>query len=124
MIRITLYRLVAAAGVAAVSAGSPASAADATKGAALVQARCAICHSPEAGQGPDLTGVVGRKAGTAPGYPASAALKASGLVWTPANLDAFLADPSKRVPGTSMPNPYVNPADRADIIAYLATLKP
>ncbi|HEY1447006.1 MAG TPA: c-type cytochrome [Caulobacteraceae bacterium] len=117
------YRLFAVA-LAAVTAGSPALAADATKGAALVQARCNTCHSPEAGQGPDLTGVVGRKAGTAQGFPVSAALKGSGIVWTPADLDAFLADPGKRVPGTSMPNPYVNAADRADIVAYLATLKP
>jgi cytochrome c len=83
-----------------------------------------MCHSPEAGAAPGLDGVVGRKAGTAAGYAASAALKGSGLTWTPANLDAFLADPAKRVPGTTMPNPFVNPADRGDIIAYLATLKP
>jgi cytochrome c len=119
----TLQHLFAAT-LALVTAASPALAADAAKGEALVQARCNVCHSPEAGQGPDLTGVVGRKAGTAAGFPASAALKGSGIVWTPADLDAFLADPSKRVPGTAMPNPYVNAADRGDIVAYLATLKP
>ena len=83
-----------------------------------------MCHSPEAGAAPALDGVVGRKAGTAAGYPASAALKGSGLTWTPANLDAFLADPAKLVPGTTMPNPFVNTADRSDIIAYPATLNP
>lgn len=113
-----------AASFVVTAVGSPAVAADAAKGANLVQARCAMCHSPEAGQGPDLTGVVGRKAGSAPGYPASAALKSSGIVWTAAKLDAFLSDPAKLVPGTAMPNPFVNAADRADIIAYLATLKP
>ena len=118
------FQCLSAAALALVTIVSPALAGDAAKGAALVQARCNVCHSPEAGQGPDLTGVVGRKAGTAPGFPASAALKGSGIVWTAADLDAFLADPSKRVPGTAMPNPYVNAADRADIIAYLATLKP
>ena len=113
-----------ATALAAVTAGSPALAADAAKGAQLVQAHCNMCHSPEAGVAPDLTGVVGRKAGTAAGFAASAALKGSGLTWTPAKLDAFLTDPAKLVPGTAMPNPYVNPADRGDIIAYLATLKP
>jgi cytochrome c2 len=117
----TVSSLVAAV---AITVGSPALAGDAAKGANLVQARCAMCHSPEAGQGPDLTGVVGRKAGSAEGFPASAALKGSGIAWTPAKLDAFLVDPAKLVPGTAMPNPYVNAADRADIIAYLATLKP
>jgi cytochrome c len=116
--------LFAAALSAAMSVTAPSLAADAAKGAALVQSRCNVCHSPEAGQGPDLTGVVGRKAGSVAGFPYSTALKASGITWTAANLDAFLADPSKRVAGTSMANPMVDATERADIIAYLATLKP
>ena len=124
MISIARSLLVATIFVAALSAGAPALAADAAKGAQLVQAHCNMCHSPEAGVAPALDGVVGRKAGTAAGYPASAALKGSGLTWTPANLYAFLADPAKLVPGTVMPNPFVTAADRGDIIAYLATLKP
>ncbi len=125
MISNGYHLLVASVFAAAMSAGARRPvAADAAKGAELVQARCNMCHSPEAGAAPALDGVVGRKAGTAAGYAASAALKGSGLTWTPANLDAFLADPAKLAPGTAMPNPYVSPADRGDIIAYLATLKP
>lgn len=108
----------------ALAMAAPALAADAAKGDALVQARCNVCHSPEAGVGPDLTGVVGRKAAGQAGFAYSPALKGSGLTWTAANLDGFLADPNKRVPGTSMANPMVNATERADIIAYLATLKP
>src|SRR5258708_31722392 len=117
MISIARPLLVATVWAAALSAAAPALAADAAKGAELVQARCNMCHSPEAGQGPALEGVVGRKAGTAAGYTASAALKGSGLSWTAAKLDAFLADPAKLVPGTTMPNPFVGPTDRGDIIA-------
>jgi cytochrome c len=41
----------------------------------------------------------------------------------PATLDPFLTDPMKKVPGTAMPQSVPDPAQRADIIAYLATLK-
>ena len=89
--------------------------------------RCGLCHSAgpegEAGQGPPLAGVVGRKAATAPGFDYTAALKASHLVWTPADLDRFLAGPSKLVPGTAMPVAVHDPQTRADLIAYLATVK-
>jgi len=124
MISIPSQPLFAVAIGCALAMTAPALAADAAKGDALVQARCNVCHSPEAGQGPDLTGVVGRKAGSVAGFAYSPALKGSGLTWTVANLDAFLADPNKRVAGTSMANPMVDATERADIIAYLATLKP
>jgi cytochrome c2 len=70
-----------------------------------------------------LIGVVGRKAAALPGYPYSAALTASGLTWTPANLDAFVQGPTKLVPGTAMRVILADPVDRGDLIAYLATLK-
>jgi cytochrome c len=74
--------------------------------------------------GPSLVGVYGRKAASLPGYDYSAALKASGLVWNAANLDAWLTDPSKLVPGTKMAFTGIATPDlRADVIAYLATLK-
>jgi cytochrome c len=94
---------------------------DAAKGKALYQGRCAMCHA--GGQGPNLAGVVGRKAGAAPGYPYSAAMKAAHLTWTPANLDAYLTAPGKKVPGTSMLLNVSAPADRKAIIAYLATVR-
>ena len=72
--------------------------------------------------GPLLIGVVGRKAGAVPGYNYSAAMKSSGLTWDEATLDSFLATPMKKVPGTSMPVGVASAKDRADMIAYLATL--
>jgi cytochrome c len=100
---------------------------DAATGAALFN-RCAICHSNSKGapnrMGPNLFGLVGRKAGTYPGFAYSTAMKTSGIVWTPAKLDAYLADPQKLVPGNNMPMAGISsPQQRADIVAYLATLK-
>lgn len=119
-----MIRLAFAAVVLIALAGSAGAAGDAGKGAALFQSHCAMCHAPESGAAPSLDGVVGRKAGTLPGFAYSPAMKASGLTWTPANLDAFLDDPGKKVPGTMMMIPGPDPAERADIIAYLATLHP
>ena len=96
----------------------------AADGASLFQDRCAMCHSGDPmGQGPSLSGVVGRKAGSVAGFAYSPALKASGLVWTKANLDRFLADPQKAVPGGAMPVHVADPAVRAAIIEYLAKRK-
>ena len=87
---------------------------------------CAACHSVMAnknGVGPSLFGVVGRKAGAATGYTYSAAMKAA-AVWTPEQLDAYLTHPKATIPGNKMPFNGVSDAQkRADIIAYLATLK-
>lgn len=90
--------------------------------------RCVICHSNTNGapnrMGPNLFGVVGRKAGTYPGFSYSTAMKTSGVVWTTAKLDAYLADPQKLVPGNNMPMAGISSAQqRADIVAYLGTLK-
>jgi cytochrome c len=96
-------------------------------GATTFKARCAACHSADAAKpkisAPTLAGVVGRKAGSLPQARYSPAMKASGLVWTATNLDKYLADPRSVVSGTSMLVKISNPQDRADVIAYLATLK-
>jgi len=98
---------------------------DPTKGAAVFDDHCSDCHAlGGVGQGPSLVGVVGRQAGSEPGYDYTAALKASGLTWTPANLDRFLTGPKALVPGTAMSETVVDPVQRRDLIAYLATLKP
>lgn len=98
-------------------AGSPAS------GARLYQT-CMGCHSLDDNDiGPRHRGVVGRKAGSVPGYAYSAALRNSGLTWTPANLDKWLANPQKLAPGAKMYFSVAKPQDRADIIAYLAQQK-
>jgi cytochrome c2 len=88
---------------------------------------CSICHSVAPGHngvGPTLFGVVGRKAGTASGYHYSAAMLSFAKVWDHPTLDLYLSGPARVVPGTKMGYPGVpNPADRAAIIDYLATLK-
>jgi cytochrome c len=97
---------------------------DPAKGQDVFQDRCSGCHVLEGfGQGPSLVGVVGRRAGSLPGYAYSAALKSSGIVWTPALLDRFLTGPKKLVPGTAMDVIVPDPAERGDLVAYLATLK-
>lgn len=96
---------------------------DAANGARLYQS-CMGCHSlGENDVGPKHRGVVGRRAGSVAGYAYSPALKRSGLVWTPANLDRWLSGPQKLVPGTKMFFSIPKPRDRADIIAYLARQK-
>ncbi len=85
---------------------------------------CMGCHSIDDNDvGPRHRGVVGRPAGSVPGYAYSAALKASHIVWTPVNLDRWLQGPQKLVPGAKMFVTVAKPADRADLIAYLATQK-
>lgn len=87
---------------------------------------CAGCHSVRSdmvsGIGPNLYGVIGRKAGSLKGFNYSKPLAASGLVWSKAELDSFLKNPAAKVPGTTMAvGPVGDSAKRAAIIDYLAT---
>jgi cytochrome c len=119
--------LMAAALLPLLTAAAQASDAVAKDRAALFTEHCATCHadphskSPQAKIGPSLTGIVGQKAGAQPGYTRySAALKASGKLWTAANLAAYIAAPMDFVPGTTMALIGVTTAeDRAALIAYL-----
>ncbi len=92
-----------------------------------VFARCASCHSTRPGQngvGPSLFGVIGRRAGTAPGFRYSSAMTAFGRVWDPGLVSAYLADPKTVVPGNKMTFPGLKSAqDRDNIAAYLSSLK-
>lgn len=104
----------------------PRTGADPARGERVFQ-RCFACHSVVAGEGalpgPNLRGVIGRRAGTLPGFRFSPALieqGARGLVWTRATLDAYLADPAGFLPGTEMAMPGLSVADdRRDVIDYL-----
>lgn len=115
--------LAAALGIALTATALPAGP-PAPSGASLFQQRCQTCHSvrPDARAivGPSLAGVVGRKAASS-SFAYSPALKASGLTWTRANLDAFLQGPGQKVPGTRMAITIPDPAQRAAIIDFLAT---
>lgn len=89
---------------------------------------CVTCHGVTKGDnakvGPTLFGVIGRQAGTAPSLlGASENLKKYGVIWTAETLDEFLANPNAKVPGTPMVGMLVDPQQRADVIAYLSTLK-
>ncbi len=100
---------------------------DPARGHKLFQERCSLCHEagPNAsggGQGPALNGVVGRKAASGSGFPYTKALRDSNITWDRQTLDGFLTDPQRRVPGTAMPVSVPDAAERADLIAYLATL--
>ena len=106
---------------AALSATAPATAAgDPVAGQKAYQA-CMGCHSLDDNDvGPKHRGVVGRPAASVPGYAYSAALKRSGIVWTPANLDRWLTNPQAVAPGAKMFFSVRDAQTRADIIAYLA----
>ena len=87
---------------------------------------CAACHSAQgaAAIGPPLGGVVGRKAGSAPGFGYSRAMKSAGITWDDKSLAAFLADPQEAVPGNRMPFAGVpDPAEVAQLVKYLKTLR-
>lgn len=100
------------------------------RGEVLFQQSCALCHGtgrqaqPAAGPGPLLAGVLGRPAAALPGFEYTKALKGSGLTWDAATLDRFLEAPSALVPGTNMVMNLPEPAERRDLIAFLATLLP
>ncbi|MCC7199792.1 MAG: cytochrome c family protein [Gammaproteobacteria bacterium] len=107
----------------AVQADEPPAAGNPARGK-LLFLQCAACHDLKpaavAKVGPNLNGVLGRKAGSVPGLASSPALKDSGIVWTEELLDKWIEMPGKLVPGTAMAFAGVaKPADRAALIAYL-----
>jgi cytochrome c len=101
---------------------TPPGSGDPVRGRVVYQA-CESCHSvDEDDVGPHHRGVYGRKAGSVPGYAYSAALKRSGIVWNAQTLDRWLTGPQAMVPGSKMFFSLKSASDRADVIAYLATL--
>ena len=102
------------------AAGNTAAAADAAHGQELYESRCGGCHSLDANRvGPAHRGVYGRKAGSAPNFNYSTAVKNATVVWEEKTLDAWLTNPQALIPGQRMNFRVALPADRADIIAYL-----
>lgn len=105
---------------------SQAAAQNATEGSAIFKQRCQVCHTVAPGakgtSAPNLRGIKGRAAGSAP-FNYSQAMKASKIKWDKTTLDQFLAKPTKVVPGTRMVIPTPDAKQRADLIAYLLSLK-
>jgi cytochrome c len=121
-------RNAALAVIAAAIFATPALAAgDPVQGKAVF-ARCAICHNVEKdggnGVGPNLFGIVGRKAASVDGFNYSGPMKASGIVWNDDKLSQWVAAPAKMVPGTKMAFGGISSKGQiADVVAYLDTLK-
>jgi cytochrome c len=128
---IRLFALAALLAAPAAYAGDAKadSKADAANGKELFMASgCPACHGvtreDNAKVGPNLVGVVGRKAGTTQSLLGpSENMKKYGVTWSAETLDEFLANPNAKVPGTAMAGILTDPQQRADVIAYLSTLK-
>lgn len=102
---------------------APYNTADAAAGQKIFY-KCKSCHAAGPGApnmvGPSLHGLFGRKIGTHEGFIYSDAMKNAGFVWTPAELDKYIADPRIEVPGNRMSFIGVkDPTDRQNLIAYL-----
>jgi cytochrome c len=102
-------------------------AADPAAGKSVFTAQCSICHSSQAGKnmvGPSLFGIVGRKTASVSGFHYSPANQGANLTWDEATLDKYLQAPRATIPGTIMTyGGLKDDAKRADLVAYLATLK-
>lgn len=104
---------------------------DPVKGETLFKKNCRMCHATDSGagnlRGPPLWNVVGQRRGTVPAYKYSAALRGMGGDWSYENLNIFISDPSRAIPGTdmllnseaNMSNEKLTDAERANIIAFL-----
>jgi cytochrome c len=120
---------VVAAAAAVWFGGGTSLAADAAKGKTAFIKQCAICHTIEKGDpnrfGPNLSGIVGAKAASAPGFDYSRAFKnAAKWEWTEDALGSWIMFPRTMVPGTAMGIfQGVAERDRDDIVAYLASKK-
>ncbi len=96
---------------------------DVARGLAIYTAKCSACHSVDENRvGPAHAGVLGRRAGKAKDYEYSEALSKSKVVWNKTTLQAWLTDPEKVIPGQRMGYRLSLPQERAEVVAYLATL--
>ncbi|MBA3998831.1 MAG: cytochrome c family protein [Candidatus Accumulibacter sp.] len=123
--RAGLLAALLAAGLAFASQGAGTAAASGADAAAergaRVYERCAACHALDADRtGPRHCGLLGRRAGSVPGFPYSPAMRRSRIVWSEVSLDLFLKAPLQALPGTSTGYDGVkDERERRDLIAYL-----
>jgi cytochrome c len=123
----------AAAALCLTGASEAYAAGDAARGAQVFKATCGVCHLARGDAnrndaltkiGPNLFGVIGRRAGTLKGFRYSEAMKASGVTWTDDALRRYIAAPQKTIPNVRMSFAGLpRPKDAEDVLAYLHTLK-
>jgi cytochrome c len=126
MHKVLSAALVAASAALASAALTARAAPDAQTTGAQLFGQCAACHSTDGtnGLGPTLKGILGRESASVPGFAFSGAMKRAHLQWTADQLDAYIANPQAVIPGNAMPYAGMpDSAQRAALIAYLATLK-
>ena len=117
--RIGLAGAAAAMALSLAAAAGAAETGNAARGEALYR-QCLACHSLDRDRtGPRHCGLFGRVSGSVPGFEYSSAMKDARILWGPETLDAFLADPDKLVPGTSMYYRVESRTDRKNLIAWL-----
>jgi len=103
-----------------VSEAALAGAGDAVHGKAVFEKRCTGCHAMDADrEGPRLSGVYGRKAGSIAGFAYSKGLKNSDMTWTDATLEKWLSDPDMIIPDNNMSFSVPKAEERRDLIAFL-----
>jgi cytochrome c len=121
-----MRRIVIAASLLLAGSATAALAADPVAGEKIFKTQCGICHTVVAGEnriGPTLFGVVGRPAGSVPGFNYTADHKKLGITWDAATLDKYLTNPRAMVPDTSMVYAGLkDDGERANLVAYLGTL--
>ena len=100
---------------------------DADNGALIYQDACGQCHQLNPGlnkKGPQLMNIYGAPAAELADYTYSEGLKASGWIWDSQTLDTYIADAEKAMPDSKMlSDPMPDSKERADVIAYLSTLR-
>ncbi len=123
--KIRVFASVLAAAVAFAAATPALAAGDPERGAKVFR-KCKACHelTKERNKvGPHLVKIVNRPAAAVEGFRYSKALKKAGeegLVWNEENLDKWLANPRKFIPGNRMAFAGLKKEqDRADVIAYM-----
>ena len=89
--------------------------------------KCKTCHELETAKnkiGPTLQGVIGRKAGTVPGFKYSSAMQNAGIVWDEKTIQQYIADPKKMIPGNKMVLAPIKSEDqREDVVAYIKSMQ-
>ncbi len=106
-----------------------ADAQDPESGKKVFEQQCSACHEIGPGAknkvGPDLNGVIGRKAGTEASYDYSEAMKKAGWVWNESIFKEYITDPKKKLPGVKMLFPGIkDELNRDDLYAYVSQFGP